>query len=79
MIYKFGFRNFITQYVISISWYQYQVMLQVIYSMLRPYNTRAAFINEKALFRQSPLPRFTESQFPPASKMASISGFFIKV
>lgn len=65
-------RNFITQYVLSIFWYPYQVILQVIYSMLRPSITHATFIHEKALFRQAPLPRLTASHFPPASKLAGI-------
>jgi hypothetical protein len=53
------------------------VILQVIYSMLRPSNTHATFIHEKALFRQAPLPRLTASHFPPTSKLAGIQWGFL--
>ena len=50
--------------------YPYQMILNIKNGMLCPSYPHAAVIQEKALFRQAPLPRLTASRFPPASKLA---------
>jgi len=52
--------------------YPDHVVLKVINGMLRPSNTQATVIHEKALLRKAPLPRLTASRFPPASKLTGI-------
>ncbi len=70
-------RNLLTQYMLPVFRYPYQMILQIIYGMFSPSNPHATFIQEKALFKQAPLPRLTASHFPPASKLAGIQWRFL--
>ena len=70
-------RNLCTQYVLPVLGYPHQMILQIIYSMFSPSNPHDAVIQEKALFRQVPLPRLTASHFPPVSKLAGIQWSFL--
>ena len=66
-------RNFPTQYMLPILRYPHQVILQIIYGVLRPSYAHAIFISPDQIFTQAPCsPRLTASHFPPASKLAGI-------
>ena len=64
--------NLTYQDVLPILRYPDQVVLKIKDGMLCPFNTHAAVIQEKALLRQTLLPRLAASRFPPASKLTGI-------
>jgi len=65
------------QNVFSILRYPDQVVLYVKNGVLCSSNPHASFIQEKARFKQTPLPRLKASHFPPASKLAGIQWSFL--
>ena len=61
----------------SILRYPDQMVLDIKNGVLCSPIPHAIFIPEKALFRQTPLPRLLASHFPPASKLAGIQWNFL--
>jgi hypothetical protein len=53
------------------------MVLDIENSVLCPSKPHASFIQEKAIFKQTPMPRLTASRFPPASKLAGIQRGFL--
>ncbi len=69
--------NLTCQDLLPILGYPDQMVLKIKNGMLRPSNPHAALIQEKALFRQTPLPRLPASRFPPVSKLTGIQRGFL--
>jgi len=55
------------------------IWLKIKDDMLYPLHVHAALTQEKALFRQTLLPRLAASRFPPASKLMGIQRVFYEV
>jgi len=71
-------RHFPAQHVLPVLRYPHQVIFQIIYGVLRPSYSHAAFISPTQLLRQmSYQPRLTASHFPPASKLTGIQWGFL--
>jgi len=71
------FSNLTYQDFPSILRYPDQMVLDIENSVLCPSKPHASFIQEKAIFKQTPMPRLTASRFPPASKLAGIQRGFL--
>jgi hypothetical protein len=71
------FSNLTYQDFPSIFRYPDQMVLDIENCVLCPSNSHASFIQEKVIFKQTPLPRLTASRFPPASKLTGIQRGFL--
>ena len=69
-------RNIPIQYVLSILWYPYQVILQIVHGMFGSSYSHAIFIPSGELFGQRFLYRCFD-HFHPASKLAGIQWNFL--
>ena len=66
-------RYFLTQYMLPVLGYPHQVILQVIYGVLRSSDPHTILISPRQPFQQTLLsPRLSATHFPPASKLAGI-------
>ncbi len=65
------------QEALSILGYPDQTILDVKNGVLCPSNSHDSFIQEKAIFRQTPSSRLMASRFPHASKLAGIQRSFL--
>ena len=71
--YLFGILSYLpSHYLLPVLWRPYQMILKLVYSVLRPPYTHVTFISPAIIRWQTFSPRLTASRFPPASKLAGI-------
>lgn len=69
-------RNPFIQNMLPVLWYPCQMILQIIYGMLRPSYPHAAVILESNRLMQTSLPHISASHFHSASKLTGIQRVF---